>query len=160
MGKELALKLSYTNLTRINRCPYLRYNRKRSIFCEPLEKELRKSSFSNLTVASPTSQLILQHFRRFTYVTAHSPTLLSLLLRHRFFTYVTWRAAHDSNVATNYWMTLVVIKVTTIKAPNFIINETREKGYVALRCLLEHFKYKYCLSWRYKCLLTREQKWM
>ena len=60
-----------------------------------------------ISVTSPTSQLILQPFRRFTYVTAHSPTLpllhlldshsptlLSLLLRHRLFTYVTWRAAH------------------------------------------------------------------
>ena len=52
------------------------------------------ASFSNPYIASPTSQLILQPFRRFTYVTAHSPTLLSLLLRQRLFTYVTWRAAH------------------------------------------------------------------
>ena len=71
---------------------------------------LRHSSFSKPSVASPTSQfilqpffrfsyvtsrahsptfpslhlsqLILQHLRRFTYVTAHSPTLLSLHLRH------------------------------------------------------------------------------
>ena len=57
---------------------------------------LRHSSFPNPSVASPTSQLILQPFRCFTYVTAHSPTLLSLLLRHRLFTYVTWRAAHGS----------------------------------------------------------------
>ena len=34
---------------------------------------------------SPTSHLILQPFRRFTYVTAHSPTLPSLYLRHRSF---------------------------------------------------------------------------
>ena len=52
------------------------------------------SSFANPFVALPTSQLILQPFRCFTYVTAQSPTLLSLLLRHRLFTYVTWRAAH------------------------------------------------------------------
>ena len=45
-------------------------------------------------VALPTSQLILQPFRCFTYVTADSATLLSLLLRHRLFTYGTWRAAH------------------------------------------------------------------
>ena len=82
-----------------------------------LSLHLRHSSFSNPSVTLPTSQLILQPFRRFTYVTApsvalptsqlilqpfrcftyittHSPTLLSLLLRHRLFTYVTWRAAH------------------------------------------------------------------
>ena len=53
-------------------------------------------SFFNLSVTSPTSQIILQPFRRFTYVTAlilqpfrhftyvttHSPTLPSLYLRH------------------------------------------------------------------------------
>ena len=43
------------------------------------------SSFSNLSVTSPTSQLILQPFRRFTYITAHSPTLLLLHLRHSLF---------------------------------------------------------------------------
>ena len=52
---------------------------------------LHHNSFSNPSVALPTSQFILQPFRCFTYVTAHSPTLLSLLLRHRLFIY---RAAH------------------------------------------------------------------
>ena len=47
---------------------------------------LRHSSFSNPSVASPTSQLIFQPFRCFTYATVHSPTLLSLLLRHKLFT--------------------------------------------------------------------------
>ena len=42
-------------------------------------------SFSNLSVTSPTSQLILQLFRRFTYVTAQSPTLPSHHLRHSSF---------------------------------------------------------------------------
>ena len=40
---------------------------------------------SNLCVMSPTSQLILQPFRCFTYVTAHSPTLPSLYLSHSSF---------------------------------------------------------------------------
>ena len=39
-------------------------------------------SFSNFSVSSSTSQLILQPFRRFTYITVHSPTLPSLYLRH------------------------------------------------------------------------------
>ena len=54
------------------------------------------SSFSNISVTSPTSQFILQPFRRFTYVTAHSPNLsvtspTSQLIAQRFrcFTYVT-----------------------------------------------------------------------
>ena len=46
---------------------------------------LHHSSFSNPSVALPTSQHILQPFRSFTYVTAHSPTLPSLYLHHRSF---------------------------------------------------------------------------
>ena len=46
---------------------------------------LRHSSFSNPSVAPPTSQLILQLFRCFTYITAHSPTLPLLHLRHNSF---------------------------------------------------------------------------
>ena len=46
---------------------------------------LRHNSFSNPSVASPTSQLILQHFCRFNYVTAHSSTLPLLHLRHSSF---------------------------------------------------------------------------
>ena len=42
-------------------------------------------AFSNLSVSSPRSQLILQPFHRFTYVTAHSPTLPLLHLRHSSF---------------------------------------------------------------------------
>ena len=42
-------------------------------------------SFSNLSITSPMSQLILQLFRRFTFVTAHSPTLPLLHLHHRSF---------------------------------------------------------------------------
>ena len=50
-----------------------------SLYCRQL------CSFSNLPVTSPTSQLILQPFRCFTYVTAHSPTLPLLHLRHSSF---------------------------------------------------------------------------
>ena len=51
----------------------------------PPSLHLRHSSFSDLSVASPTSQLIFQPFRRFTYVTAHSTTLPLLHLRHSLF---------------------------------------------------------------------------
>ena len=44
-----------------------------------------QSSFSNLSVTSPTSQLILQPFRRFSYVTTHSLTIPLLHLRHNSF---------------------------------------------------------------------------
>ena len=43
---------------------------------------LRHNSFSNPSVALPTSRLILQPFRCFTYVTANYPTLRSLYLHH------------------------------------------------------------------------------
>ena len=43
---------------------------------------LRHNSFSNLSVALPRSQLILQPFRPFIHITAHSPTFPSLHLRH------------------------------------------------------------------------------
>ena len=46
---------------------------------------LHHNSFFNPSVALPTSQLILQPFRCFTYITVHSPTLLSLYLRHSSF---------------------------------------------------------------------------
>ena len=46
---------------------------------------LRHNSFSNPSVALPTSQLILQSFCHFTYITTHYPTLPSLCLRHSSF---------------------------------------------------------------------------
>ena len=50
---------------------------------ERLENE--QSSFSNLSITSPTSELILQPFHCFTYVTAHSPTILLLHQCHSSF---------------------------------------------------------------------------
>ena len=70
------------------------YNYELSSFSNLSGTSPTSHSFSNPSVALPTSQLILQPFRWFTYVSAHSPTLLSLPLRHRLFTYVIWRAAH------------------------------------------------------------------
>ena len=61
------------------------------------ELYLRHSLFSNPSIASPTTQLILQHFHCFTYIAAHSWTLLSLLLHYRLFTYITWQAAHEQH---------------------------------------------------------------
>ena len=73
---------------------------------------LRHSSFSKPSLALPTSQLILQPFRcftyvtahfqpfrRFTYVTAHSTALPLLHLHHRHFTYVT---AHSPTLLLLY----------------------------------------------------------
>ena len=74
---------------------------------------LRHNSFSNPSVALPTSQLILQPFRCFTYVTVHAPTLLSpptsqaphnsptelILQSFHHFTYVT---THSSTLPSLY----------------------------------------------------------
>ena len=46
---------------------------------------LRQNSFSNPSVALPTSQLIIQTFRCFINSTDHSPTFPLLHLRHRSF---------------------------------------------------------------------------
>ena len=46
---------------------------------------LHHNSFSNSSIALPTSQLILQPFLHFTYVTTHFTTLPTLYLRHSSF---------------------------------------------------------------------------
>ena len=75
---------------------------------------IRHSSFSNASVASPMSQLILQPFHCFTYVTVHSPTLLLLLLHHKLhlihlaqlilqaFRHFTYVATHSPNLPSLY----------------------------------------------------------
>ena len=72
---------------------------------------LRHSSFSNPPVALPTTQVILQPLRCFSYIAVHSPALLSFFLRHRLFTYVTWRAAHGSTAVDPIYFlyTLIVL---------------------------------------------------
>ena len=62
---------------------YLRHNSFSNISVASPTSQL--CSFSNLSVTSLTSQVILQPFCRFTYVTAHSPTLPLLHLRHSSF---------------------------------------------------------------------------
>ena len=54
-----------------------------NVLCYDYNCEL--CSFSKLSVTLPTSQLILQPLRCFTYVTVHSPTLPLLHLRYSTF---------------------------------------------------------------------------
>ena len=56
-----------------------RKNLNKKLICPRIEP------VSNLSVTLPTSQLILQPFRCFTYVTDHSPTLPMLHLHHSSF---------------------------------------------------------------------------
>ena len=91
---------------------------------------VRRSSFFNPSIASPTSQfifqpffrfsyvtssllkwalLILQPFRRFTYVAAHSPTLPLLHLRHNSFSNPSFasptsQALHLIHLASRPWL--------------------------------------------------------
>ena len=72
---------------------------------------LRHSSFSNPSVSSPTSHLILQPF---------------FLLRHRRFTYVTWRAAHVL-YRTRGW--------------RFYVSRSEGRGNVNFSIVYSHFNY-------------------
>ena len=88
-----------------------------------LSHHLRHNSFSNPFVALPTSQLILQPFRRFTYVTANSPTLPLLhICRSSFsnpsFASPTSQALHLILLASRPWILLE-------RFPNFSLNERR-----------------------------------
>ena len=69
---------------------------------------LHHSSFSNPSLALPTSQLILQPFHCFTHITAHSPTLSLLHLRHSSFSTPSFasptpQALHLIHLASRAW---------------------------------------------------------
>ena len=73
-------------------------------------------SFSKLSVTSPTSQLILQPFRRFTQVTAHFPTLPLLHLRHSSFSNPSFasptsQALHLCHLASRPWKAYLYKKI-------------------------------------------------
>ena len=90
----------------------------RKVICPKAGLSLDMSSFSNLSVTSSTSQLILQTFCRFAYVTAQSPTLSLLHLRHSLFSNPslaspTSQALHLIHLASRPWGTLnLEIKTT------------------------------------------------
>ena len=99
------------------------------------------TSFSNPSVALPTSQFILQPFRCFTYVTIHSPTFLSLLLRYRLFTFVTLRAAHEFyNRILSYFYILTSIRNRGSTAIFHITTKSSSSGSYYL--LISNGKYK------------------
>ena len=69
--------------------------------------------------SSPTSHLILQPFRRFTYVTAHSPSLLLLHLRHSSFSNPSFasptsQALHLIHLASRPWEIVAFVVITSI----------------------------------------------
>ena len=106
---------------------------------ESLENELcydysyELCSFSNLSVTSPTSQLILQRFRRFTYATAHSPTLPLLHLRHSSFSNPSFasptsQTLHIIHLASRPWSQCPLMRpdeeVTLVKLNELIRTNT------------------------------------
>ena len=101
-----------------------------------LRHKLFKSSFSNLWVTSPTSQLIIQPFHRFTYVTAHSPTLPLLHLRHTSFSNpsfasLTSQALHLNHLASRACFTLCYFKFICYNqfCVNYYVNNWHKIGY-------------------------------
>ena len=75
-----------------------------------------QSSFSNLSVTSPMSQLILQPFRRFAYVTARSQTLPLLHLCHSSFSNPSFasptsQALHLIHLASRPWSTIIALGI-------------------------------------------------
>ena len=82
----------------------------RSTIEPPRYRYQLRISFSNFSVTSPRSHIIVQPFRRFTYVTAHSPSLPLLHLRHssfsnRSFASPTSQALHLRHLASRPWLT-------------------------------------------------------
>ena len=95
-----------------------------------------QSSFSNLSVTSPTSQLILQPFRRFTYVTPYSPTLPLLHLLHSSFSNPSFaapksQALHLRHLASRPCLQPVIAKffgynIRNVRASIVMENEVAE----------------------------------
>ena len=94
-------------------------------------------SFSNLSVISPTSQLILQPFRRFTYVTAHSSTLSLLHLHHNSFSNPSFasptsQAIHLRHLSSRPWCTLCII-IRLERFVQVLQNQVKRGMYLAWR---------------------------
>ena len=72
--------------------------------------------FTYVIGTSPKSQLIILPFHCFTYVTGNSTNLQLLHLRHRHFTYFTWRAAHTQRDKKPSMMDqLVTVKLLSLE---------------------------------------------
>ena len=81
-------------------------------------------SFSNLSVTSPISKLILQSFCCFTYITAHSPTLPLLHLCHSSFSNPSFaspasQALHLIHLASHPWTGIGIRRESTLKKTIF-----------------------------------------
>ena len=100
-------------------------------------------SFSNISVTSPTSQLILQPFRRFTYVTAHSPTLPLLHLRHTSFSNTSFASPTSQALYSAHSPTIPSLHLrhnsfsnpsVALTTSQLILQPFRRFTYVTVRC--------------------------
>ena len=96
-------------------------------------ESLENEQSSNLSVTLPTSQLILQPFRRFTYVTAQSPTLPLVHLRHSSFS--------NPSVAspTSQALHLIHLASRPCHKEREVHNEKRKHNEVRHECQRNHF---------------------
>ena len=105
---------------------------------ERLENELcydykyELCSFSKFSVTSPTSQLFLQPFWRFSYFTAHFPTLPLLHLRHRSFynpsfAFPTSQALHLRHLASRLCISLTLV---TKFSQNIVADTDKNKALI------------------------------
>ena len=117
----------------------------------------------HLSVTSPTSQLILQPFRLFTYVTDHSPTLPLLHLRHSSFSNPSFasptsQALHLIHLVSRPWTAAVwryfFIMQRKFKSHPliFIIHFCKIKAVV-------HFKIQYLTNLIYHVNQNNTGKW-
>ena len=109
---------------------------------------LRHSSFSNPSVALPTSQLILQPFRRFTYVTAHSPTLSLLHPRHSSFSNISFASPTSPTLHLRHlasrpcnFVCFLLCKIASNQGRNgtFLYKKSYCKVYWAMLWILDAF---------------------
>ena len=95
-------------------------------------------SFSNLSVTSPTSQLILQLFRRFIYITAHAPTLPLLYLYHSSFSNPSFaspasQALHLIHLASHPWCQVEKLEHSQHTLLLFGLNHSFSFPYVSIK---------------------------
>ena len=125
-------------------------------WAELIDIEIQQSSFSNLSVTSPTSQLILQPFRHFIYVTAHSPTLPLLYLRHSSFSNPSFASPTSQilyliHLASRPWKEPLwwasipgIYRIPRCTGHQYVIWQTYREGFLLLstmshrRCLITH----------------------
>ena len=99
---------------------------------------LRYNSFSNPSVALPTSQLIVQPFRRFTQVTAHSPTFPLLHLRHSSFLNPSFASPTSQALQLRYLASRLLVPQCVFRGERNGVWVGLSRGFSHLLCLKFH----------------------